>query len=123
MKHIWLFFFKTFMGANSSSVVKRPILPSSVSKEQQIMCYFTCMFHTRSSGSTTDDNSLRESRIWHMVTYQQRGHGLNIHWQVANVTADYSSHMLALNNFTELQSEKEDTHYAVNEQHSQLVRF
>lgn len=43
--------------------------------------------------------------------------------QVANVTADYSSQMLALNNFTKLQSKKEDTHYAVNEQHSQLVRL
>lgn len=43
--------------------------------------------------------------------------------QMANVTADYSSHMFALNKLTELQSKKEDTHYAVNEQHSQLVRF
>lgn len=28
--------------------------------------------------------------------------------QVANEIADYSSHMLALSNFTELQSKKED---------------
>lgn len=79
--------------------------------KEQWKYYWWQLLNFKSLGLGTWLSNSREVMVWIFIG------------QVANVTADYSSQMLALDNFTKLQSKKEDTHYAVNEQHSQLVRL
>lgn len=63
----------------------------------------------KNTESTPDDNSFILKESLGSGTWLSNSREVMV-WifigQVANVTADYSSHMLALNNFTELQTKR-----------------